>query len=53
MKKATNANAQEHWEIRHDSTVRKETDKCQGAAFSPMPSKKRTKTYVPINDQDT
>lgn len=42
----------EHWERMYHSSPRKDTDKIIGAQYEPMQAKKRTKTYVPVNEED-
>lgn len=42
----------EHWEKQYQPRASKDTDKIIGAQWNPMLSKDRTKTYVPVNDED-
>lgn len=52
MKKDPNQK-NKHWEMTYSPSVRKDKKGEVGASFNPMPAKERTKTYKPINDQDT
>jgi hypothetical protein len=42
----------EHWEKLYSPRAVKDTDHIIGAQYEPMQSKKRTKTYVPVNPED-
>lgn len=42
----------EHWEKLYQPRAAKETDKVAGTEWNPKLSKDRTKTYVPVNDED-
>ncbi len=52
MEKKNSKFGKDHWEMSYQPCVRKENSKEIGAAFNPMPSKERMKTYKPVNDQD-
>jgi len=44
--------SKEHWEKQYQPREKKDTNRIIGAQFDPMRSKDRTKTYMPVNEED-
>jgi len=42
----------EHWEKQYQPRATKDYDKVAGFEWNPRLSKDRTKTYVPVNEED-
>lgn len=42
----------EHWEKQYQPRAAKDMDKVAGTEWNPRLSKDRTKTYVPVNEED-
>ena len=42
----------EHWERQYQPRPERDTNGIIGAQFDPMLAKRRTKTYVKVNEQD-
>ena len=42
----------QHWERQYHPRPEKDTNHIIGAQFEPMLAKRRTKTYVPVNEED-
>lgn len=44
----------EHWEVKYSPEKGKDrANQVMGGDFDALPSKKRYKTYIPVNDTDT
>lgn len=42
----------EHWEMKYDPTVHKDSKTTRGSEFSPKRSSERMTTYVKVNKED-